>query len=255
MTQQAEITCVNCGKKDHHLRRGSIESEEAFRKRGWAVLGRNGTNASDICPECLKNNDKTAEEAESHFGALDLMKEQMRPDTAIPAGAIVADAIAPPLAPAPAPAETIPMPRRASEDRKITGVDRVLIGAAIADQFTDEGVYKPKWNDAALAQQLNVPTDWVKTEREHLFPGSVSESPEVGQIVEIIATIDKLLNDFEALSKELKETVTKADLQLKQVMESQREARLFANRVHEKQDEIVKLRDQCVRIITIVTAS
>lgn len=49
-TPQAEIMCAECGKTFHHSRRGSLEDEEYFRKKGWEV----GTAAKyDFCPICV----------------------------------------------------------------------------------------------------------------------------------------------------------------------------------------------------------
>ena len=49
LVKQAQISCAACPIKHHHLRRGSLESDDYFRRRGWDV-GHNATH--DFCPEC-----------------------------------------------------------------------------------------------------------------------------------------------------------------------------------------------------------
>jgi hypothetical protein len=168
VTKQAEIKCVGCGRTYHHLRRGEVDSDAYFKRKGWEV----GNNAAhDFCPECVANRKVVK----------------------------MSDHAKPPPGPVPVANGT------ANGTERVLGrEDGRLLSRAIEDHWDDAVKrYRPGWSDVRVGEDQGVPIDWVKTIRERDF-GGVGEDPGlekfIAATVEIKAEMAELHSFADALA-------------------------------------------------------
>jgi len=188
----ATIICVQCGTREHHLQRGSVNATEFFEKAGWQV----GTKPEgDKCPLCRK---------------VIVMKEHRKETPAV---------------------EPVAAPTTEAPPRQMTGSERTIIARYVIDNFDEPlNQYMTGWSDSRIARELDVPCPWVRDERLHFFKDSIGEDPNIDLYLDKLRGLEARLPDMDSAEQSLYTTVAKIDQHLKGIEEEQRKLRLEVNK-------------------------
>jgi hypothetical protein len=145
--------------------------------------------------------------------------------------------------PAAAAAPVVPQPRTQ------TGTDRLLVGMQIGENFDEAaGRYRSGWSDVMVAEKLDMPIEWVKAEREHLYPGSNGDNPDADRF---IAELTALRDDHGAFDKKaamLARTAADTETLFKQLHEAQQSLRVEVSHLTDDRD---KIRDRMERLLGV----
>lgn len=213
-----KIVCYKCGASETYFNyRGAITPSylpKEFQRRGWLV-GKN--KSTDMCPSCLAKlrgaKPKSDGASLSPAPAMKDLKASTSPAPAISKGiqdmtakpsgieliskekketAMQAVQIKEPAKDLP----PVPVP-----ERKMTRSDDQIIFLKLTDVYVDENSgYKDDWDDMKVAQDLNVPVDWVALVRDRSF------GPETNALRQ-----KKAMDDLIALGEKIERQVLLAD--------------------------------------------
>jgi hypothetical protein len=179
-TKQARISCARCGAQYHHLRRGEMDSEVWFTKKGWSV----GHNAAhDECPRCVEAKTRKVVKMSDH------KKPDAEPEVAVATTA-----------------ETTGQPQPQPMGKE---VGRIL-SRSIEEVWDEQAArYKNGWSDLKMAEKEGVPIDWVREIRERDF-GGAGDDPGIEQFLAEMVSIGNEVGDLRKHLDELESGVANA---------------------------------------------
>lgn len=122
--------------------------------------------------------------------------------------------------------------------RQKTGTHRLLIGMKIGDSFDEDTArYRSGWSDVKIATELELPIDWVKAEREHLYPGSNGDNPDADTFIRELTILNDTHSAYEKRAAELAASVHAAEGLFKQLAEAQGAVRAESARLAAERDK------------------
>jgi hypothetical protein len=174
---KAEITCIGCSQQDYYRRNGSVESDDYFRKHGWAV-GKDKDR--DYCPKCVAkanglNGKARASEHNTTITAADIRKATEAAATAAVETVIAMQAT-----------------------RELDATEKNYLLVEIERHF-DGGAkgYQPGWSDQKIAEDSKLPVEGVREVREFFWKGSSGEDPDAAAREAEVAAVLKQAKDLQ----------------------------------------------------------
>lgn len=165
---KTRIICHACPYENvlEHIRNGPMEPEEYFLKHHWAV----GTNEQgDMCPQCIE--DRRLQRRLK--GAKDMKEETSSREV------------------------KTDKPVRAEEPRRANPTEVRIVLKTIEDHWNDDtNRYESGWSDQRIANDLNVPVQWITSEREHAF-GEIGINPDLERYIEMHNDLTRIIGEHD----------------------------------------------------------